>query len=121
MKLLKKVFMALMIILLSTVFLGCVDTDTPAVITHFTYEDPESDWGCVGVNIRTWVKTKDNIRTDFCDSLGAVGDTIHLELNGVANDGATFNFAGGELFPDGCFYDEDTNVTSTKITFNTEA
>ncbi len=48
-------------------------------------------------------------------------DTTFLELNGVANDGATFNFANGVLFPEGCYYDEDANVTTTVITYNVEA
>ncbi len=49
-----------------------------------------------------------------------VSSTIWLELNGIANDGATFNFSTGVLFPDGCFYDENSDVTSTIITFATE-
>lgn len=49
-----------------------------------------------------------------------VTDTIYLKHTGVASDGVTYNFAGGVRFPDGCYYDEDANVTSSLIVYTEE-
>jgi len=47
-------------------------------------------------------------------------DTIFVQETGLANTGATFNYAGGVRFPDGCFLDEDTAPTSTLVVFTEE-
>lgn len=50
-----------------------------------------------------------------------VTDTIQATFTGAINLGVTVNFGSkGMLFPAGCFYDEDANVTSTAITFQKE-
>lgn len=50
-----------------------------------------------------------------------VTDTIRIQHTGLVNTGATFTFGEhGFLFPDGLFYDEDANVTSTAIVLATE-
>lgn len=51
----------------------------------------------------------------------AVTDTIRVTETGAVNTGRTINFGEwGILFENGCFYDEDANVTSTLITYATE-
>lgn len=42
---------------------------------------------------------------------GASG-TIWVQQDGTASKTKTFNWEGGLLFPDGCFFDKDTNVTA---------
>ncbi len=39
------------------------------------------------------------------------GGTAIVQVDGVANQGVTINFAGGCRFPDGCFMDTDANIT----------
>ena len=41
--------------------------------------------------------------------------TIYAQIDGVASSGVTVNFAGGLLFPDGCFMDTDANISSAVI------
>jgi len=51
-----------------------------------------------------------------------VADTIRITETGTASTGRTIEFGEtGVLFENGCFYDEDANVTSTLITYATEA
>ena len=50
-----------------------------------------------------------------------VTDPIQVQHTGTIDTGATFTFGEfGFLFPDGLFYDEDANVTSTTISLATE-
>ena len=49
-----------------------------------------------------------------------VSGTIRKTLTGTASDGKTFNFAGGLRFENGCYYDEDANVTSANIVYTRE-
>ena len=51
----------------------------------------------------------------------AVGGTIRIKETGSVNTGKTIEYGGvGVLFENGCFYDEDANVTSALITFAVE-
>ena len=47
-------------------------------------------------------------------------DTIYVQETGIANTGATFNYAGGIRFPAGCFLDEATAPTSTLVNYTEE-
>ena len=49
-----------------------------------------------------------------------VGADIDIQIDGVASTGVTLNFAGGVLLPAGCFYDDDSNITSAIVTFTEE-
>lgn len=49
-----------------------------------------------------------------------VSDTIWAQVTGTASTGITVNFGGGMRFPDGLYYDEDANVTSTIIVYTEE-
>ena len=49
-----------------------------------------------------------------------VSGTIIDTLTGEASTTKTFNFQGGQRFPNGCYYDEDANVTSTTIVHSSE-
>lgn len=51
---------------------------------------------------------------------GSASGTIRKTLTGTVSDGKTFNFAGGLRFENGCYYDEDANVTSTNIVYSRE-
>ena len=44
--------------------------------------------------------------------------TIYVNaLCAVVSQTNTFNFESGTLFPDGCFFDKDANVTSVVVTY----
>lgn len=47
-------------------------------------------------------------------------DTIYVQMVGTASAGATISFAGGQRFPDGCYYEESTAPTSALITYTEE-
>lgn len=46
--------------------------------------------------------------------------TAYVQVDGVASTGVTLNFAGGVLFPAGCYMDTDANISYAVITFNEE-
>ena len=46
--------------------------------------------------------------------------TIYAQIDGTASMGVTINFAGGLLFPNGCFLDADANITSCVIVCSSE-
>lgn len=50
---------------------------------------------------------------------GATGD-IYVQEIGTASQTKTLNWEEGLLFPSGCFFDKDTNVTSVVIGFIVE-
>lgn len=45
----------------------------------------------------------------------------NAEVNGTASLCVTANFAGGLLFPLGCFADVDANISYATVVFSTEA
>ena len=47
----------------------------------------------------------------------AATDDIYWKETGAINTGVTFNFQSGRYFPDGCFYDHDTNTTGFVISY----
>ena len=46
--------------------------------------------------------------------------TIYAQIDGIASQGVTINFAGGLCFPDGCFLDADANISSCVIVCSVE-
>ena len=48
--------------------------------------------------------------TTFKNGTGT-GGTAYCQVDGVASQGVTLNFAGGLSFPDGCFMDTDANIS----------
>lgn len=42
--------------------------------------------------------------------------TIYVQKDGLANKTVGYSWEGGLLFPDGCFFDKDTNVTAIVYT-----
>lgn len=46
--------------------------------------------------------------------------TVYVQLTGTANAGTAWDFHEGVLFPDGCFYDHDSNNTFATITYSQE-
>lgn len=47
-------------------------------------------------------------------------DTVIVETDGTQSNTAVINFEGGLLFPDGCFFDKDSNVTSVVVEYREE-
>lgn len=47
-------------------------------------------------------------------------DTANIQVDGVANQGVTLNFAGGAIFPAGCFLDADANISYALVGFGKE-
>jgi len=47
--------------------------------------------------------------------------TIYVQLTATDSTGVSTHFNEGMLFPDGCFYDEGTSVTSAAIICHAEA
>ena len=47
--------------------------------------------------------------------------TVFVQETGVISSTETVNWDCGLLFPDGCFWDKGTNVTSAAITYQVEA
>lgn len=50
----------------------------------------------------------------------ASGD-IYWQGTGTASTGVTFNFDNGRLFPNGCFYDHDSNTDAIIISYIAES
>ncbi len=48
----------------------------------------------------------------------AAGDTAFIQVDGVANQGVTVNFAGGVRFPAGCFMNTDANISYCTIGYS---
>lgn len=46
--------------------------------------------------------------------------TIYVKRDGIANKTVNFEWVHGFYFPDGCFFDKDTNVTSVVINCRVE-
>ena len=44
-------------------------------------------------------------------------DQIYVNAVGTVNQTATLNWQSGLFFPDGCFFDKDTNLTSAVIAY----
>ena len=42
---------------------------------------------------------------------------VYVQIDGIASQGQTLNFAGGLRFPAGCFFDADANISSAVVTF----
>ena len=53
------------------------------------------------------------------DGTDATGD-VYVQKKGTANDMTTLSFAKGLYFPNGVFYDHDTNTTFTVIEYEIE-
>ena len=47
-------------------------------------------------------------------------DPAYVTKAGVISDTVTQNFEGGLLFPSGCWFDKDTNVTAVVVEFAVE-
>lgn len=46
--------------------------------------------------------------------------TAYCQVDGVATEGVTLNFAGGMRFPDGCYFDADSNISYSSVIFTEE-
>ena len=49
-----------------------------------------------------------------------IADDAYTYQIGVANGSVTVNFEGGLRFPDGCYYDHDSNASASIIEFSVE-
>lgn len=49
------------------------------------------------------------------------GGTTWAQVDGTANQSVTKNWAGGLLFPSGCFADVDANISYVVISFTTDS
>ena len=47
----------------------------------------------------------------------AAGDTAYVTIAGAISDTVTQEWEGGLLFPAGCFFDKDTNVTHVVVSY----
>jgi hypothetical protein len=47
-------------------------------------------------------------------------DTIYIQEPGTVSTGTSQDYHGGFLFPDGCFFDKDTNVASVVVSYSVE-
>lgn len=48
------------------------------------------------------------------------GGTAYIQADGIANQAVTLNFAGGLLFPAGCYMDTDANISYCLIVYTQE-
>lgn len=46
--------------------------------------------------------------------------TAYCQVDGVASEGVTLNFAGGMRFPNGCYMDVDSNISYSSVVFTEE-
>lgn len=46
--------------------------------------------------------------------------TAYIQVDGLVSKGVTLNFAGGVLFPAGCFMDTDANISYCTVGFTKE-
>lgn len=48
----------------------------------------------------------------------SASDTVYVKKNGVTvSDTDTYNWEGGIVFPNGCFFDIDTNTVAVVVTY----
>jgi len=50
----------------------------------------------------------------------STANTTYCQVDGVANEGVTLNFAGGMRFPAGCFADVDANINYATVVYTEE-
>lgn len=48
------------------------------------------------------------------------GGTAYCQVDGVANEGVTLNFAGGMRFGSGCYFDVDANISYASCVYTEE-
>jgi len=61
-----------------------------ATIVGIYHEDPE-EWGCVGTNVKTSVKTEEGFVDQICGSYGGIGE----QITGYWTEGAADNMKNG--------------------------
>ena len=57
--------------------------------------------------------------TSLENATGTGGDD-YIQVDGKANESVTLNFAGGVLFPEGCYMNTDANISYCVIGFSEE-
>lgn len=50
----------------------------------------------------------------------SAASTAFVQIDGIASQGVTLNFAGGFRFPDGAFFDADGNISYAVISYTEE-
>jgi len=57
--------------------------------------------------------------TSFKNGTSTAG-TAYIQADGLVSKGVTLNFAGGVLFPSGCYMDTDANISYCTVGFTME-
>ena len=67
----------------------------------------------------TWLSGASAGELVLRDGTSASG-TVYVQQNGTASKTAVLNWAKGLMFPSGCFFDKDTNVTAAVVSYEVE-
>lgn len=57
--------------------------------------------------------------TSFKNGTSTAG-TAYAQVDGLANSSVVVNYAGGKLFPSGCYMDTDANISYCTVVYSEE-